>query len=272
MLESENIHIGSHIEKTPLRNNQAEKTKETQTDKTAERLKKACKDFESIFITHLLKTMRSSSNESGLFGKGLGGEFYQGILEAEVAQKVAHSDGIGLAEILYKSFINRGTLRGTENKNQSLDARTLSPLTTELLFKRVHAYNEIIESASNQIGVSRSLIYAVIGQESAGYEYAISAKGARGLMQLMEETADCLGITDIFDPRENIIAGTRYLKQLLDEHNGDMKLALAAYNAGPNTVKQYGGIPPYKETRHYISRVLDLSERFKTMLENNQSD
>jgi len=101
-------------------------------------------------------------------------------------------------------------------------------------------------------------VKAVIAAESEFDQWAVSSKGAQGLMQLMPPTARQLGVADAFDARQNIFAGTRYLRTLLDTFAGDVPLALAAYNAGPNAVRRYGGIPPYRETRGYVQKIQRL--------------
>jgi len=117
-------------------------------------------------------------------------------------------------------------------------------------------FSEIILQASARYGVDERVIRAVIKQESSFNPAAVSRCGAQGLMQLMPATARSLGVKDAFSPEENIMAGTCYLKQKLDEFDGNLALALAAYNAGSGTVKKYGGVPPYKETRAYIDKVM----------------
>jgi soluble lytic murein transglycosylase-like protein len=117
-------------------------------------------------------------------------------------------------------------------------------------------FSEIIRQASAKYGIDESVITAVIKQESSFNPAAVSSCGAQGLMQLMPATARSLGVEDPFNPEENIMAGTRYLRQKLDEFDGNLALALAAYNAGSGAVRKYGGIPPYQETRTYVDKVI----------------
>jgi hypothetical protein len=121
--------------------------------------------------------------------------------------------------------------------------------------------DEFIAPAASKYGVAPELVAAVIWAESSGDAKAVSHRGARGLMQLMPKTAKELGVTKILDPRENVEGGTRYLRQMLDAHQGDVSLALAAYNAGPDAVRRHRGIPPYRETREYVGRVIRVYER-----------
>ena len=129
-------------------------------------------------------------------------------------------------------------------------------------FRRAYAYSTLFDAhvldASSRHGVSPDLVKAVIAVESEFDQYAVSSKGARGLMQLMPDTARRLGVADTFDARQNILAGTQYLRMMLDQFAGDIELALAAYNAGPGAVQRYGGVPPYRETRGYVSKVSSL--------------
>jgi len=117
-------------------------------------------------------------------------------------------------------------------------------------------YDHVISEASHTHGVSFSLLKALIKTESDFNPRAVSSAGARGLMQLMPENIKTLKINNPFDPRENIMGGTQYLKQLIDRFNGKLPLALAAYNAGPGVVEKYQRIPPFKETENFVKQVM----------------
>lgn len=125
--------------------------------------------------------------------------------------------------------------------------------------------DDIFEEASKETGVDVRLLKAVGKAESNFKASATSRCGAMGVMQLMPGTAKSLGVTDAYDARQNIMAGSKYLAKLLDKYDGDTKLALAAYNAGSGNVAKYGGIPPFKETQNYVKRVLEYAgEDFNT--------
>jgi hypothetical protein len=125
-------------------------------------------------------------------------------------------------------------------------------------------FRELVEAAAARYKVDAALISSVIAVESNFDPKAVSRKNASGLMQLLPETAARLGVKNIFDPQENIDAGTRYLRELLESYNNNIALALAAYNAGPERVQQYGRIPPFAETISYVRRVKRGYEQSKS--------
>jgi len=121
-----------------------------------------------------------------------------------------------------------------------------------------HAYDDLIKEAAGKYSLDPNMIRAVMQTESAFNAMAVSPVGALGLMQLMPALAAELGVTDPMDPRQNIMGGALYLRRLLDSHRGNVKLALASYNAGPGNVAKYRAIPPFKETQNYVKKVTAL--------------
>jgi soluble lytic murein transglycosylase-like protein len=124
----------------------------------------------------------------------------------------------------------------------------------------------IVIQAAGRYQVDPALVKAIIMAESGYNARAISKRGAKGLMQLMPATAQALGVEDIFNPKQNISGGVRYFKQLVNQFNGDVKLALAAYNAGSKKVRYYQGIPPFKATRYYIKKVFKYYQIYKDQM------
>ena len=138
-------------------------------------------------------------------------------------------------------------------------ARVYMPSAAEIA-----RYSGIIDTAARTYGVDKALVHAVISAESGYNPQAVSRTGARGLMQLMPETARRYGVRDSMDPVENIYGGVRYLHDLLAMFKGDLKLVIAAYNAGENAVVRYGlHVPPYPETLGYVPKVLEFYHRFQ---------
>jgi hypothetical protein len=123
------------------------------------------------------------------------------------------------------------------------------------------AFDRLIAREARRHGVSPALVKAVVKAESNFHPEAVSSQGAQGLMQLMPDTADSLGVSDPFRPEENVWGGTRYLREMLDRYR-NVRHALAAYNAGPSAVDRFGGVPPYPETQEYVDRVLDYYRRY----------
>jgi soluble lytic murein transglycosylase-like protein len=133
-----------------------------------------------------------------------------------------------------------------------------------------HLFQPIVLKAANRHKVDPAMVMAIIMAESSYNPKAISKKGAKGLMQLMPKTAKSLGVKDSFDPEHNINAGVRYFKKLLNQYNGDVELALAAYNAGSGKVREHSGIPPFRATKSYIKKVIDYFRYYKTQIDKNR--
>ena len=146
---------------------------------------------------------------------------------------------------------------------ESFEPAPPEPKLASAQMSTIQDLNGIINSASSRNQIDADFIASVIRAESANDPRAVSRKGALGLMQLMPETANTLGVKNSFDPAENVDGGVRYLRELLLRYNGDAAKALAAYNAGPQRVQRYNGVPPYRETHAYVARVITDYNRKK---------
>jgi soluble lytic murein transglycosylase-like protein len=126
-----------------------------------------------------------------------------------------------------------------------------------------HLFNLIIQEAATRYRVDSAMVKAIISAESSYNIWAVSSKGAKGLMQLMPVTAKELGVENSFNPVQNIYAGVKYFKMMLNRFDGDVKLALAAYNAGIGRVKEFKGVPPFRETKYYIKKVMEYHRYYR---------
>ena len=247
-------------------------------------LRKVAEDFEALFVSHLLSTMRETVPKISSVDHSLGHDVYQSMLDQEYSRIIAASGNFGIADALYRQLApltgqsstvqsnghsenSRITImpsvKQTEIPSSQVESRH-TPMAYRSLVHRINRYDTMISASSRMYSVPETLIKAVIAQESGGNPRTVSKKGAVGLMQLMPGTASELGVRNSYDPFENIAGGSRYLAELLNRFNHDLPLALAAYNAGPATVERYGGIPPYPETTDYVRKVQEYLKVFDT--------
>lgn len=257
---------------------------------------RACQEFESILLYQLLSTMRKASmSQEEEDQYGFGNEIFKSMIDEQLSLAIARSGGIGISKMIAKEIgidishskslppphQDTRVVKQIEKKIQAGSVKTdPKPVKSESQSKegnsasiwdalrkiesRIKPYENIISKAADLFGVSADLIKAVIIQESSGNPNATSRKGAKGLMQLTDVTAKELGVTNPFDPIQNIYAGTRLLARLVKRFNGDLRLALASYNAGVAAVERHKGIPPYKETRDYVDKVTAYLEALRS--------
>jgi Rod binding domain-containing protein len=251
--------------------------------------------------------LKNSLSEKGPFSNDLGKETFTQMFDMELARKMSTGKDGSISAILYNSLkkviepqhspdhsgakveglgqksrklipLNRERLRLSMPSSQPMSiSRKSNEFSTIDRSKHAHSTDRIlkrfgryIDEAAQQTGLDSTLIYAVIKTESDGDPRAVSTAGAKGLMQLIDSTAKDYRVSDVFDPRENILAGCTYLKHLLDRF-GDVRLALAAYNAGPQHVVKHHGLPPFRETKDYVNRVIDIFTSFQRTLRSHDT-
>jgi len=223
----------------------------------------------------MLKSMNETTG--GMFGddSGTGGDFFDSIFQFEIASKFSEGKGLGVADMIYSKITGEHLpteviqprlepIKKFDNYeiDHNLLPKTIIQPSNESL-ERLDKFEDLINDASETYGVDSKIIKSVILAESSAKPNALSSANAKGLMQLMDSTASDLGVNNSWDPKQNIMGGTKYLSQLLRQYNGDLKLALAAYNAGPGNVDKHGGIPPFQETKNYVTRVLGYLKNFE---------
>ncbi len=226
------------------------------------------RQFEAMIVSIMLKSMRSSVMKSELVPESTAEKMYADLLDKEYASLLANHASFGLSDLILRELDHdqKGQTHGALSMLQNLQAQQRAyesaaaghSFNAGALGARAQRWDSIIADAAQRYNLDRNLIAAVVAQESAGNPLAVSHAGAKGLMQLIDSTAREMGVTDVFNPRQNIMGGARYLRGMLDMHNGDERLALASYNAGPAAVKRYNGVPPYRETQDYVQRVLHI--------------
>ncbi len=296
-------------------------------DRSKAKLQAAARDFEALFMSYMLKSMRESASTDETFGESFGGDMFDGLFDMEISRQMSRNSSMGIAEMLYHKMTGESLPSAGHaapaGKSPAPEVKPLLPLplhpqpskaatappSTEAgppaaeqpgktqppskgspavstqpvkpaagsrrgkdtVSQRLDRYDDAIREAAEKHNLDPNLLRAVIASESGGNAKARSSKNAKGLMQLIDSTAADMGVKNIWDPRENILAGAKYLQQLLNRFGGNVDTALASYNAGPGAVEKHGGIPPFKETQDYVQRVKSFVQHFK-QLEGDAND
>ena len=253
-----------------------------------ESLEKAAKEFEAVFMNSLMKAMRRTVPDNKLFNSAGPTKFYQQMQDAEMAKAMASGHNqMGIAQMIVRQF--KDTVPSQESSGVQQNHPPVSPLPSTQAIQRYRELGTVtmdvaslmnlkyqagqqgvavadtfdrfekeIISSSNSNDLDPALVLAVIMEESGGDPMAQSKAGAQGLMQLMPGTARDLGVVDSTSPSQNVEGGSKYLADMLKRYDGNLKLALAAYNAGPGNVDKAGRqVPNFPETKTYVNRVMD---------------
>jgi soluble lytic murein transglycosylase-like protein len=238
-------------------------------------IEKSARDFEGMFLYLIFKNLRKAmlSEFSDKENDSFGGDILNDITLMEATRQISKNGlGTGIANKIYEQLTGEKLVQiefspvRNEKKTTSTKSKAIQDKPKEssqqinlprfpTLVDRISKYDRTVEEIARKYNLTPELLKSVIAVESAGDHLAVSPAGAKGLMQLIDSTAKYVGVRNVFDPEENIEGGAKYLREMLDTFDGNLELALAAYNAGPGNVFKYNGIPPFKETRNYVSRV-----------------
>jgi len=259
------------------------------------KLQRAVREFEALMLSTMLKSMRSGIPKSDMFGDSYGGDMLEGMFDIELARQMSRNSSLGMGEMLYKEITGEEmprkvppagagvtprtgppanpaavsaapaaeTAAGMSQADTAESATGTVPAVPDTVRRRVDTLEPFVREAAERNGVSMNLLKAVIAAESAGHTDARSTKDAKGVMQLIDTTAAMMGVQNVWDPRDNINGGARYLGQMMNRFGGDIQRAVASYNAGPGAVEKHGGIPPYRETQTYVGKVMDYFRYFE---------
>jgi soluble lytic murein transglycosylase-like protein len=310
---------GTHI----LSGTAAAQTHKPIDDRTRQRLQHVTKEFESLLVGYMLKSMRSSMNSSEIFGDSYGGDVLEGLFDGQMAQHVSRNSSLGLAELLYRRMTGEELPTGKQPPARPGAAAALPPqpqdnvlvsaaasatvpvpaeaprqagiaspalvlsqkdrpagstaspdsarAVPDTLRRRLDLVAPLIQEAADTHRVDPNLLKAVIAAESRGNPQARSPKNAKGLMQLIDSTATAMGVKNVWNPRENVLGGAKYLSTLMEQFGGDREKAVASYNAGPGAVQRHGGIPPFKETQAYVEKVMKYMKLFEQQESGNDN-
>jgi soluble lytic murein transglycosylase-like protein len=244
-------------------------------DSRADLIRKTAQEFGSLFVSMMIKEMRKGSFENDFMPQSFGQKLYTEMLDEKYAELISNTSLSSFCEQIVSELEKSDnpsdlsllqSIHNSTNSQQFAEYRTgtrpQADVSINYLNSKTQRWLPIIEKAGKMYNVDINLIKAIIVKESAGNEYAVSRAGAKGLMQLMDSTAQDLGVTNSFSPEENISGGVKYLAQMLSRFNNNEPYALASYNAGPSTVEKYRGIPPYRETQEYVRDVLKYRQMF----------
>jgi Rod binding domain-containing protein len=288
-------------------------------DRSRQRLQRVTKEFESLLVGYMLKSMRSGTQTNELFGESYGGDAFESLFDSQMAEHVSRNSSLGLAEMLYRRMTGEEMPRSHAgnhahtaqsaqvqrdhppavaappattasapaavhkevppailSRDDKKDVSAVPPDTTravpDTLQRRLDKVAPFITEAADTNRVDPNLLKAIIAAESHGDAQARSPKNAKGLMQLIDSTAAAMGVKNVWNPRDNVQGGAKYLSQLLDKFGGDLEKAIASYNAGPGAVQRHGGVPPFKETRAYVEKVMGYLRTFEQQESENGND
>ena len=205
-------------------------------------------------VRHVQARIAQLQEQFGMPGNIPGMGFSQ-KLEKEMQKAMGAEPAAQAEETVQASSVDKAQAISAVQKTEN--AKKISSKVLDDMPLADQNLSTLIEAAARKYKVDPKLVAAVAEVESNGNQNAVSSAGAIGVMQLMPDTAASLGV-DPYNKQQNIEGGAKYLRQMLDTFGGDTKKAVAAYNAGPGAVKDYGGVPPYKETQNYVSKVLDI--------------